>query len=813
MCRFDGNRFRVGPQSAGADPGPCSYRKGGPLTITDCNVMCGKIVPELFPSVFGPDQNEPLDAEAVTRKFRDLADEASALAGREMTPQECAQGFLSVAVDQMALAIKKISVQRGYDVTRGYTLLCFGGAGGQHACLVAQSLGIAKVFVHPLSGVLSAYGMGLADVIALKERTVEVPLSDGTFKDCALGPLEQLEREALGAVREQRPDADEAAVSLIRRLMVRYAGTDTAMALGCARGRTAGEVARDFHEAHRGQFGFALEGREVIVDTATVEAVWAGGGFSPAAAAAAAAGGGEGEGRRAEPKETRRCHFAGGEMEAGVYALEDLGMGCEVPGPAIICEKVGTTVVEPGWDARVLPGGIEMIMREGDAGGGPAGAPTSQPANLPADAVDPILLEIFNNTFMSVAEQMGLALRNTAYSVNIKERLDFSCAIFDQHGGLVANAPHMPVHLGSMGESVRIVISRNGDDIRPGDSFMLNDPYNGGTHLPDITVVTPVFAEEGEGEGEIIFYVASRGHHADVGGITPASMPANSTRIEEEGVLINNFRVVSAGQFDERGLRDLLTKCEFPCRSPETNEADLRAQIAANALGIRELRKMVSHFGLRRTQAYMKHVQDNAEECVRRAISKLSSGEYRYEMDDGAVVAVRTSIDVERRRATLDFEGTSPQAGTNFNAPKPVCRAAAMYVFRTLVDDEIPMNEGCMKAIELRIPQGTLLSPSYPAAVVAGNVETSQVVTDCIYGALGVMAASQGTMNNVTFGNQDHQYYETICGGAGAGPGFDGCDAVHTHMTNSRMTDPEVLEQRYPVRLNRFEIRLGSGGR
>ncbi|QDZ20245.1 hydantoinase B/oxoprolinase [Chloropicon primus] len=805
VCYFDGNRFRVGPHSAGANPGPCSYRKGGPITITDCNVMTGKLQPSHFPHVFGENQDLPLDREAVASKFEAMAKSISETSGKALSSEAVAEGFLKVAVDQMANAIKKISIQRGYDITE-YTLLCFGGAGGQHACLVADVLGITKVYIHPLSGVLSAYGIGLADVISLREKTVEQKLRSENFAD-VLAHLGTLEEEAKAAITKQTAESANGGstkgstkVQVIKKLLVRYSGTDTALALHYSEGMEADALVSNFHDLHYKQFGFALEDREVIVETATVEAVLSSDIRAKRSQSNAPAGGGP-----AKPRETVRVYFAGGWHDTGIYVFEDIPIDTVIKGPAIICEKVGTTIVEPNWNAQVLDSGIEMTKSS------EAGVPSLQ---LQHEVCDPIFLEIFNNTFMNIAEQMGFALQNTAYSVNIKERLDFSCAIFDQDGGLVANAPHMPVHLGSMGESVRIVVERNRGKIRPGDVYLLNDPYNGGTHLPDLTVVTPVFSE-GSGEadtGEIIFYVASRGHHSDIGGTTPASMPATSTCIEEEGVLINNFQVVKEGKFMEKELRDLLTAGKYPARNPETNEADLRAQIAANNLGIRELRKMVGHFGLPTVQAYMKHVQDNAEECVRRAIESLKSGSFTYEMDDGSVVQVKTSIDAEARSAKLDFTGTTPQVPNNFNAPTPVCRAAAMYVFRTLVDDEIPMNEGCMKAIELVIPPRTMLSPEFPAAVVAGNVETSQVVTDCIYGALGVMAAAQGTMNNLTFGNDRHQYYETICGGTGAGPGFNGADAVHTHMTNSRMTDPEVLEMRYPVRVDTFEIRLGSGG-
>ncbi len=807
ICFFDGQRYRVGPHSAGADPGPCAYRKGGPLTITDCNVMTGKLQPDFFPSVFGPRQDQPLDRAATEAKFGALAAEVAAVAGDARAPEAMAEGFLKVAVDQMANAIKKISVQRGYDIT-GYTLLCFGGAGGQHACLVANVLGINKVYVHPLSGVLSAYGIGLADVIALREKTVEKALSQEHFAD-VVGFLDALEREAREALRKQKAGEGEGegeggeSVQVVKKLLIRYAGTDTPLPVDFV--ADVAQLTSTYHALHYQQFGFALEDRELIVETALVEAIAS----SDVRVSRATQAGGEAErsGGEARPEKVTQVYFDGRWRDTGIYIFEKLPRNAFIEGPAIIVEKVGTTIVEPGWNVSVLESGMELTRAEDKLAG----------VALDYATCDPIFLEIFNNSFMNIAEQMGYALQNTAYSVNIKERLDFSCAIFDQQGGLVANAPHMPVHLGSMGESVRIIIERNRGNMKPGDVFMLNDPYNGGTHLPDITVVTPVFdasCEEGADadESQIIFYTASRGHQSDIGGTMPASMPPNSTHIDEEGVLINNFQVVKQGRFMEQELHELLLSGKYPARNPATNEADIRAQIAANNLGIRELRKLVKHFGLPTVQAYMKHVQDNAEECVRRAISKLSSGAFAYEMDDGSVVKVKIDIDERERSARVDFTGTSAQLATNFNAPAPVCRAATMYVFRTLVSDVIPMNEGCMKAIDLVIPEGSMLNPRYPAAVVAGNVETSQVVTDAIYGALGVMAAAQGTMNNLTFGNDRYQYYETICGGSGAGPSFEGTSGIHTHMTNSRMTDPEILELRYPVRLNRFEVREGSGG-
>lgn len=803
ICRFDGARFRVGPESAGADPGPAAYRRGGPLTVTDCNVMLGKLQPSHFPKVFGPGQDMPLDADAVAQRFSQMLPEVQvaemqggsgeapqALGG----PETLAEGFLQVAVQNMANAIKKISVQRGHDITE-HALVCFGGAGGQHACLVADALGISNVFVHPLAGVLSAYGMGLADIAALREATVEEPLTERGLR-LAAGAIESLSEEAEAAVRAQnvsgssRSGCDD--VSLIRKLLVRYDGTDTSVPVSWS--DSVGLIREEYERAYQQTFGFVMQEKELVIETVTVEAVSRGSTDNaeetsePGTAAATAS----------LATETVQAFFNGKWMDTDVYMASDLSPGACIFGPAILNEGVATTIVEPGWQVDV--GNTGMVLSRH--------VPLERTVAI-GTTCDPIYLEIFNNLFMNIAEQMGYTLQNTSYSVNIKERLDFSCAIFDARGNLIANAPHIPVHLGSMGESVRSIIRRN-PVIRPGDVFMLNDPYNGGTHLPDVTVITPVF---GAGD-DIIFYVGSRGHHADIGGSTPASMPCDSTHIDEEGVLIDNFKLVREGEFQEENVLTLLKSGVHPARQPETNIADLKAQIAANEKGIRELRKMVDHFSLATVQAYMVHVQGNADEAVRRAIDALRSGSFEYAMDDGSVIRVKITIDNAQRSATIDFTGTSDQRASNFNAPSAVCRAAVMYVFRTLVDDDIPLNEGCITALDVVIPEGTMLNPKFPAAVVAGNVEVSQAVTDTLYGALGCMGAAQGTMNNITFGDQGghYQYYETVCGGSGAGPGFDGTDAVHTHMTNSRLTDPEVLEFRYPVQVDSCKIRTGSGG-
>ncbi len=786
ICVFDGARYRVGPELAGANPGPACYRRGGPLTVTDCNVMLGKLHPDFFPHVFGPNQDQPLDAAVVAKKFAALSAEIKQATGDERSPQEVADGFLKIAVQNMANAIKKISIERGYDVTE-YTLCCFGGAGGQHACLVADALGMTKVFIHPFAGVLSAYGMGLADIRAIREQTVEAVLDDAVMPTLAA----TLDRLAAGAEAEvSRQGVGDSQIRIHRRVYLKYQGTDTAHVVDFG---SAEAMATAFHEAHRQRYGFVMSEKPLVVETAVAEAVGLASGVEQSAPAIAASA------ERPAPRGRLQAHMAGKSYDAPVYDIADLRPGDRVDGPAVISEPVATTVVEPGWRAEITDKGHTVLTRV---------IPLRRTEAIGTHC-DPVMLEVFNNLFMSIAEQMGVTLQNTAYSVNIKERLDFSCAVFDAEGQLIANAPHMPVHLGSMGESVRAVIANNAGAIEPEDVYVLNAPYNGGTHLPDVTVITPVFDDTGE---TVLFYVGSRGHHADIGGTMPGSMPPDTRTVEEEGVLIDNFKLVARGTFREKEMRALLASGKYPSRNPDQNIADLKAQIAANEKGVQELRRMVAHFGLDTVVAYMGHVQDNAEESVRRVIDVLKDGSFAYEMDDGSVIKVTVSIDRAKRSACVDFTGTSPQRPTNFNAPSAVCRAAVLYVFRTLVDDDIPMNEGCLKPIEIIIPEGCMLRPAYPAAVVAGNVETSQCITDTLYGALGVMAASQGTMNNVTFGNARHQYYETVCGGSGAGPDFDGTSAVHTHMTNSRLTDPEVLEWRFPVLLQCFEIRRGSGG-
>jgi 5-oxoprolinase (ATP-hydrolysing) len=793
ICSFDGARYRVGPASAGADPGPACYRRGGPLTITDCNIMLGKLAPRLFPKIFGPQGDQPLDSDIVEQKFAELAATIERATGNRRSPAEVAAGFVEIAVANMANAIKQISIERGYDVTE-YTLCCFGGAGGQHACLVADALGMKRVYIHPLAGVLSAYGMGLADLRSIKERAVEARL------DAALLPKLEAILAELAAVATADMRAQSIApsqITLRHSALLKYEGTDVPLSIGFGDLKA---LRADFAAVHRQRYGFVAAEKAVIVEAVSVEAVGATERAEDREYPVAA------DAPPPQPLDQAELFAAGAAHRAPVYDRESLSPGQSVDGPAIIVESTGTTLIEPDWRASLDARRYLVLERAV-----PMPARTAIGTN-----VDPVMLEVFNNLFMAIAEQMGVALQNTAYSVNIKERLDFSCAIFDRAGALIANAPHMPVHLGSMGESVETIIRARGKGadrrgMKRGDVYVLNAPYNGGTHLPDVTVIMPVFAESGGGEA--VFYVAARGHQADIGGITPGSMPPLSRSIEEEGVLIDNFLLVDGGKFREAEILALLGSGKYPARNPVQNLGDFKAQIAACAKGADELHRMVRHFGPATVEAYMRHVQDNAEEAVRRVLGKLKDGAFSYAMDDGAEIRVRVTIDRATRGAIIDFAGTSKVRDNNFNAPTSVCKAAVLYVFRTLVEDEIPMNGGCLKPLDIRIPEGSMLSPRYPAAVVGGNVETSQCVTDALYGALGAVAAAQGTMNNLTFGTERYQYYETICGGAGAGPGFNGASAVHTHMTNSRLTDPEVLEWRFPVLVESFSIRRGSGGK
>jgi len=782
IIAYDGTRFRVGPESAAANPGPKCYRRGGPLTVTDANVMLGKLDPAYFPAIFGSAGDQALDAEAVRAAFAELAREV----GDGRTPEEVADGAVRIAVENMANAIKKISVERGYDVTR-YALNCFGSAGGQHACLIADALGMETILVHPLSGLLSAYGMGLAPMRASRVRSLEAPLDAA-----AMRTIENLAYELGSAAIEELLDEgvehDDIAIESFVHL--RYAGTDTALPVALSE---PGIMRRDFEALHRQRFGFVSPEKAIFAAAIEVEALSGGDETDASSPPFTSRKESMGKGERA------RFYSRGGWHDAAAVTRESMRAGDVISGPALVIEPHQTLVIEPGWKLEVSDQDDLILTR----------TEPRRREELGAKA-DPVLLEVFNNLFMAIAEQMGEALRNTAQSVNIKERLDFSCAVFDSTGALVANAPHLPVHLGSMDRSVETIIRLRGAEMRPGDSYMLNAPYNGGTHLPDITVVTPVFDAAGR---EVLFYVASRGHHEDVGGLAPGSMTPRATTIEEEGVYIDNVKLVDAGRFLEAETRALLLGARYPARQPDKNIADLKAQVAANAKGEAELKNMVEHFGLEVVRAYMGHVQDNAEESVRRLLSRLDDGHFRVDTDQGTAVEVRITVDKAARTAKVDFTGTSAQQQNNFNAPEPVTRAAVLYVFRVMVEEPIPMNAGCLKPIEVVIPQGSMLSPNYPAAVVAGNVETSQIVTNCLFAALRALSSAQGTMNNLTFGNDRLQYYETLCSGAPAGPGFDGVAGVHVHMTNTRLTDPEILELRYPVLVEEFSIRRGSGGK
>ena len=776
ILSYRDGRMQVGPESAGANPGPTAYRRGGPLTVTDCNVLLGKLQPDQFPHVFGPGADQPLDVVAVRSKFEALAREI----GTGMTVEEVAQGFLRIAVENMANAIKKISVQRGYDVTK-YTMNCFGGAGGQHACLVADALGMQSVFIHPFAGVLSAFGMGLADVRAMREYQFGQGVE---HIQKARKILERLVRDAQSEVSSQ--GIDPAQISIVQTAHIRPSGAQQTLDVPFA---SAEEMRKTFEKGHQQRFGFVPKEASLVIEVLSAEAI-----------------GATGETVQFEQKpstkvasKTTQMWSDGKHHDAPIVDRTQMHVGETIQGPAILAEPTGTNILEQGWQAQCIEGGCLVLTR----------ATALVRKEAIGTTVDPVMLEVFNNLFMSIAEQMGATLANTAYSVNIKERYDFSCAIFDAVGDLVANAPHVPVHLGSMSESVRVILEQNRGKIRPGDVFMMNNPFNGGTHLPDITVITPVFDEIGE---RIIYNVASRGHHADIGGKTPGSAPPNSRRIEEEGVLIDNFLLVQEGQLRDAQTRELLASGSYPCRNIDQNMADLSAQIAANTTGLSELQKITQHFGVETVHAYMSHVQNNAEESVRRVLDVLHDCDFTYPLDSGDQIQVAIAVDKQRREATIDFTGTSAQNAYNYNAPLAICRAVVLYVFRTLVGADIPMNEGCLKPLELVVPEGSMINPKAPAAVISGNTEVSQAIADTLYGALGVVAGSQGTMNNFVYGNETYQNYETICGGTGAGDGFHGTDAVHSHMTNTRMTDPEVLETRFPVRLDEFSIRQGSGG-
>ena len=807
IIRFDGARLRVGPESAGASPGPASYRRAGPLTITDANVLLGRIQPEFFPRVFGPGANESLDAAVVARHFSELAERMTAAAGYPIVAEQAAAGALRIAVGSMANAVKRISVMRGYDVS-GYTLQCFGGAGGQHACQVADALGMTRVFIHPLAGVLSAYGMGLADQIAIRNAAVERELDELGVHEARLR-VGRLHRDAEAELMAQGVSA--VALRAVTRVHIRYQGTDTALVVDLPMHSPPNEavaaIRKGFEHSYRRRFAFLMPKQSLVIESVAVECI-APGVASPGVAAPAAVPSHPAPVRPHAPNRSRMpwCACTALPMRspaAGVRRACSVSRHCAPvrasDGPAILAERNATTVVEPGWQASVTAAGCVELHRDR-----PRVA-----RHAAGTRVDPVMLELFNNVFMNIAEQMGVRLQSTAYSVNIKERLDFSCALFDVEGSLIANAPHMPVHLGSMSESIRTVIARN-PQMQRGDVYVLNDPYHGGTHLPDVTVVTPVYLDDGDISPG--FFVASRGHHADIGGTTPGSMPPFSTSIGDEGVLIDNFKLIGGGTLHDGALRALLMGGAHPSRNPAQNLADLRAQIAANERGALELKSTVAQFGRETVVAYMRHVQDNAEESVRRVITALKDGEFTLPLDNGAQIRVSVRVDLRQRSASIDFSGTSPQLTNNFNAPRAITTAAVLYVFRTLVADDIPLNAGCLKPLRIILPEACMLNPQWPAAVVAGNVETSTCVTNALIGALGVMAASQCTMNNFTFGNAQYQYYETISGGSGAGPEFAGTSVVQTHMTNSRLTDPEVLEFRFPVRLESYAIRSGSGG-
>lgn len=790
ILQFDGARYRVGPESAGANPGPISYGKGGPLTVTDCNIMVGKLQPEFFPKVFGENADLPLNAEIVREQFTQLTREI----GDGRTPEQVATGFLAIAIEKMANAIKKISLQRGYDVSE-YTLCCFGGAAGQHACLIADRLGIKQIFIHPYAGVLSAYGIGLAEIRILREKSIEATLKLPLISELE-HHLAKLITQSQEELKAQNPERIED-VEIQKKIYLKYEGTDSCLTVNFG---DINSMKQEFVTLHRQRYGFIMEEKNLIVETISIELICPT--YTPEETIAV---------RRknvlSQPDAIASIYMANAWQDTPIFKRENLQPGDIIHSPALIMEATGTNVIELGWQAEISDRNHLILTKEKATG-------NSQQVTVKVQTLDSkpdsVLLEIFNNLFRSIAEQMGTTLQNTSYSVNIKERLDFSCAIFDGEGDLIANAPHIPVHLGSMSESIRSLIDAKLYIIKRGDIYLSNNPYNGGTHLPDLTVITPVFSSS---SAHPLFYVASRGHHADIGGITPGSMPPKSRTIAEEGILIDNFLLVEISEFREQELSAILTSGQYPVRNLAQNIADLQAQIAANTKGVQELEQMIQYYGSTTVCNYMIHVKNNANECVRKVVSVLQDGHFTCELDTGEKIQVNISINRQNRSAKIDFTGTSPQLKNNFNAPLAVCKAAVLYVFRSLVDDDIPLNAGCLKPLEIVIPEGCLLNPQYPAAVVAGNVETSQLIVDCLYGALDAIAASQGTMNNFTFGNEKYQYYETICGGSGAGKTFHGTDAVQTNMTNSRLTDPEVLEWRFPVLLESFGIRPNSGGK
>ena len=785
ILSYKDGRFQVGPESAGAIPGPASYGRGGPLTVTDCNVLLGKLNPEFFPKVFGETSDQPLDFEIVKKKFLDLSEKISKEKNDPMMDIfKMAEGFLKIAVENMANAIKKISIQKGYDVTN-YMLNCFGGAGGQHACHVADALGISNVMIHPYAGVLSAYGMGLAEIRSIREGHFEKNITN--ISD-AKNLIEKLSSQAKTDLKDQ--DISDESIIILKKAFAHYKGSHQNLEI---KFDNPENMRKSFEQEHKKRFGFFVQEREILIEMLTVEAV-----------------GKKTENydffndnlptKKANPIAFKNIYVNGSEINAPIYERDELLIGQNISGPAIIVEATGTNIIDDGWSGT-LDEHHNLILSRVEEKRLQKGIGTS---------VDVVMLEVFNNLFMNIAEQMGATLANTAYSVNIKERLDFSCALFNNEGSLVANAPHVPVHLGSMSEAIKTVVKLNKNNIFPEDVFVLNAPFNGGTHLPDVTVITPVFDKSGK---EIIFFVASRGHHADIGGKTPGSGPPDSKHIEEEGVLIDNFKLFDKGIFREQEMRKILSSGKYPCRNVEHNMADLAAQVAANKTGINEINSMIDQFGIETVHAYMNHVQDNAEESIRNAIVNLKQGEYEYELDNGEFIRVNVKIDKENREAIIDFTGTAPKNPFNYNAPMAVCYAVILYVFRTLVGNNIPLNEGCFKPIKIIIPNNSMINAKYPSAVIAGNTEVSQLTCNALFGALGVIAGSQATMNNFIWGNEKIQNYETICGGTGAGPNFHGTSAIQTHMTNTRSTDPEVLETRFPVRLEEFSIRKNSGGK
>jgi 5-oxoprolinase (ATP-hydrolysing) len=785
ILRFANLRLLVGPDSAGANPGPACYRQGGPLTVTDANVLLGKIHPRHFPALFGATRDAALDDAVVAEKFSELAALVEQETGMPQTQAALAEGFIRIAVANMANAIRHVSLRQGQD-PQDFVLNCFGGAAGQHACLLAEELGMRCVLVHPLAGLLSAYGMALADRTQLREYAVELPLDETMLPalrqraDAMAAELALLFQTGRGLARPLQSRA---------RVRLRYRGTDFALAVELG---GLQDMRNALIYAHRARFGFASPERDLIVEVLQVTVTERGDAPRPPPAPVRTEG-------QPAPIDSVAMISSGRMHRTPVFDRRALCAGDRLPGPALILEDGATTIVEPGWAAELTPE-ANLLLRQDDAPRVTEPVESARP--------DPVLLALFNNLFMNIAEQAGAVLQNAASSVNIKERLDFSCAIFDAAGNLVANAPHVPVHLGAMSESVRSMLRARRGALRPGDVIALNNPFAGGTHLPDITVITPVF----DNAGKLLFFAACRGHHADIGGSAPGSTPAFSCSLEEEGVVIDNFLLAEAGAFREAAFRALLGSGRFPARNPDLNVADIKAQIASNEKARQELLRAVARFGQRTVDAYMAHVMAHAEDCTRRVIARLSGGRFSTTLDDGTKLHVDIAIDRETRSAVIDFAGTGPQSRTNFNAPPSITRAVVLYVFRCLAGEDIPLNEGCLRPISLRIPPGSFLSPAPGAAVVAGNTEVSQILCNALLGALGVCASSQATMNNLVFGDADIQYYETICGGAGATADADGASAVHTHMTNTRITDPEILEMRFPVRLEAFAIRQGSGG-